>query len=548
MFAQGNVLNGLKAPEGFACGTSFVPGRLKRPPKRANLFRLRSSNREPHESGATSLSSVVNRLSRRTFLQLLGGSLLAINAPLPVSAALSKVAESSSVPHEHQTSPSWSTSFKAKSLDAIYRLTPNKSETSVLSVDEEACLDALAQNADLVLIGDHPRSQTDHAMEARIVAAMALRVAPSQDYSSEKSLLSVAIDAFEQHHQNLLDDYIHGRIQEEELYERSQWDERCVWPYERYLNLLRTCRSLGTRLIALNMQSVHRRALEKQGIQYLREDDAVRRLYFPDHERICDDLMLYTASPAYRLYASQVLEPHFASLQRHGFLGTDVSYTKFAEAALVQDAAMANLLRRQLESNKRRPANQARRCRLLACCELPHVAFGHGVRGLLEIRKYSEILHRAAGEGSDAFAGATQRVRARDEPIPMMNAQDTSSPEETALCVQTLLLNPTIADAGSRALTGKESRDWLLGKSPRRLRLELSRSMLEEIPPTQAAGHPSIRLFEAKPTLLHADSESNGAQGTDGPYLSTESTSPVGPLLLCDYLWISASKKGRIRV
>jgi hypothetical protein len=517
--------------------------------QRAAPFQLENSREPAGRLEAASTRTCNEGLSRRAFLELLGYGLLVTNRALPMGAALEKSPGSlptSAVP-EHQTRPNWTTRFAIKAHDAIYRLTPDKGEAAVLSIDEDACLDALAKQADLIFIGDHPRSQTDHAMEARIVAAMALRLAPSQDYSLDKSALSVALDAFEQHHQSLLDDYIDGRIQEEELYERSKWDDRCVWPYERYLNLLRTCRSLGIRLVALNMQSIHRKALQQHGIAYLKEHDEVRRLYFPDWKNVSDDLQRYAASPGYRLYASQVLEPHFATLRRHGFLDFHVSYQAFTEATLVQDAAMADVLQRRLASNKNQSAGAACRCRALACCEMPHVAFGHGIRGLLEYWQSLEMALRDGHEANQEAAGLTFADSARVQDTSKTAIRGTSARAGSILRVQTLLLNPTVTDAGSRVLSGDETRDWLLGKRPRRLRLALSRNMIEEIPPprTEGAALDSEREERAQ---RQVDSSLNHISDSNERYLSIEAKAPVDPLLLGDYLWISASKKGRIRV
>jgi len=489
------------------------------------------------------------QLSRRTLLQLLGCGLLAVSASPAASAPYEKSkVQAQAVLGEPQGKQSWATRLAPYSSDTIYRLATSGEHASVLAVDEEACLDALARSADLVLVGDHPRSQTDHAMEARIVAALALRVAPNQDYSQERSSLAVASDAFEQAHQSHLDDFIQGRIQEEELYERTKWDERCMWPYERYLNLLRTCRSLGVNLVALSMQNTHRKALEKQGLRYLQENHAVRRLYFPEREGICDELVQYASSPAYRLFASQVLEPFFMTMRRYGSTDPDVSFASFSEAALVQDAAMAAVLRRWMTKRKRHPRATASRCRLLACCELPHVAFGQGIRGMLEWWQKLDNEKQRAQHGT---AGATVDAA---RPATLLGADPTDSvipeegPTEPMLSIQTLVLNPTVVDVGSRTVPGTERRDLFSGRRIRRLRLELPRNMMEESPLLVSPKRAFNGILDAEPKELHASAAQTSAPNGDASIGSSESPVSTAPLVIGDYLWISASKKGRIQV
>jgi len=81
--------------------------------------------------------------------------------------------------------------------------------------------------------------------------------------------LAIGMEFFQQPFQRWLDDYLAGRIDEDELLEKTEWFERWRFDYRLYRPILRYAREQGIPLVALNVPREVTEEVSKRGLSGL---------------------------------------------------------------------------------------------------------------------------------------------------------------------------------------------------------------------------------------------------------------------------------------
>jgi len=134
--------------------------------------------------------------------------------------------------------------------------------------------------------------------------------------------LAIGMEAFQAPYQKELDDYVAGRIDEQELLRRTRYYERWRFDFRLYRDVLRYARENRIPVIALNAPSELVEAVSAKGIAGL---DARQRAQLP--ERI---------APADKAYEERLR----AAFRLHGGLPED-RFRRFMEVQSVWDETMA---------------------------------------------------------------------------------------------------------------------------------------------------------------------------------------------------------------
>ncbi|KAK4535041.1 hypothetical protein CDCA_CDCA03G1066 [Cyanidium caldarium] len=471
---------------------------------------VRSVRRHGDASAKTPLYMVWERCSRRECLRYLSTGLLA-GCLAPAAA------------------PAWplfSGLRHTPAFDQLYRLqweAPDGPESvRVSAVNEAECYDDLVQQADVVLLGEHHNSSLDHDIESRVIAGMSLHI-PGEGIRRQaadgRGPLLVGLEMVEEEHQQVLDDFVAGKMSEEELYERTDWESNWVWPYERYLNLLRTCKSLGIRMIALNMDARHTRQVLSRGMQGILEDRTLRRQYFGDDKRQAVRFAQYAMLPEFRLYTSEVIHQHYLFHKRMQLLAPETDFEKFLAARMMRDQVLADRIRQHL----REGAATGLQRKMVVCCGADHVKFAMGVRARLEWDTPTPQHPAVSGEALAAAESTAAQVAATSE---------------TAVRVRSIMLNPTTFDTGVRSADGTvEHRRRAKPRERMRLRL----AMLDRDAPYV----PLETLHRVVgPEVLPDVAQVAGTEGE--PVSMGDAAQRSRPLLLSDYVWVAASKASTI--
>ena len=171
--------------------------------------------------------------------------------------------------------------------------------------------------------------------------------------------LAIGVEYFPRSSQPHIDDYIAGKINEQEFLRAAGYFENWGYDYRLYAPIFRYAREQHIPVRALNVPNSLPAAVAKVGIKGLTE---AQRANLPRE--------MEPAGEAYRKRLRQAFQAHGAT--KPG------DFEHFVEAQSVWDAGMAETAAAYLDANPGR--------RLVILCGSGHVAFGDGVPQRLERR------------------------------------------------------------------------------------------------------------------------------------------------------------------
>ena len=188
--------------------------------------------------------------------------------------------------------------------------------TRIVHVDSgrEASFDEMIADlasARVVYVGESHDDEDHHALQAAIVRELHRRD-PS---------LAIGLEMFQRPYQAALDDYVAGRIDTEEMLERTEWEERWGFDFEMYEPVLGYAREHGLPLVALNAPKEITRTVGREGLDGL--DEAQR-----------------AALPELDLGDARHREMVREALEGHGHMSDDM-LERFYTAQVIWDETMA---------------------------------------------------------------------------------------------------------------------------------------------------------------------------------------------------------------
>ncbi len=172
--------------------------------------------------------------------------------------------------------------------------------------------------------------------------------------------ISIGVEYFQQPFQKQVDDYIDGKIQENEFLRVTEYYQRWGYDYRLYAPIFRYAREQHIPVRALNVPNALVSAVAKVGIAGL-----------PGHERAYLPREVEPADEDYRNRLRAAFEEHAGDCNPDAF-------NHFVEAQLVWDEGMAESAAAYLNANPGR--------RMVILCGAGHVEFGSGIPQRLERR------------------------------------------------------------------------------------------------------------------------------------------------------------------
>lgn len=170
--------------------------------------------------------------------------------------------------------------------------------------------DLLAKN-DIVLLGEHHDSAADHSLHLMVIETL------QQNRGSRP--LSVGMEMVQKRFQPVLDDYVAGRLDDQQLFQGTEWATRWTWPFELSVPIFRYCKEKGIKLVALNTDSETLAKVERGGLEELQAQDWARLV--PDRRGFGE----MGKDPAFKAYLSRVVIPSYYLHQRLGILQQTVT-------------------------------------------------------------------------------------------------------------------------------------------------------------------------------------------------------------------------------
>jgi len=201
--------------------------------------------------------------------------------------------------------------------------------------------------ANVVYLGETHNSPEDHKAQLEILQAL----------HQQNPKIAIAMEMFQRPFQDVLDQYLAGKITEAQLVEQSEYDERWAFPWEYYAPILRLAKTNQLPVLALNTPTEVTRKVARSGLESLTTDE---RQYIPPFSEIRTD------NADYRKMAQEVYEQHHQAGH-----GNSTSFERFFTAQVLWDETMAETIAQFVKAN---PGYQ-----VVVLAGKSHIVYGYGI-------------------------------------------------------------------------------------------------------------------------------------------------------------------------
>lgn len=260
--------------------------------------------------------------------------------------------------------------------------TPSQQEQQQLT--QQQILQEL-QKADVVYLGEKHDSSEDHKAQLKILQAL---------YQQNRKI-AIAMEMFQRPFQDVLDQYLAGKITEAQLVEQSDYEKRWGFPWEYYAPILRFAKAHELPVLALNTPTEVTRKVARNGLESLTTDE---RKYIPPLSEIRTD------NAEYRQMIQSIYEQH----HQVGH-GNSNSFERFFTAQVLWDETMAETIAQFLKAN---PDYQ-----VVVLAGKGHIVYSYGIPSRVA-RRLNNIQNNQLVQRSVLFGlpeeGQYQEEKARD--------------------------------------------------------------------------------------------------------------------------------------
>ncbi len=203
------------------------------------------------------------------------------------------------------------------------------------------------KSADIIYLAENHDSAADHQAQLDII---------SQLYQN-KTQIAIALEMFQRPYQGILDQYLAGDINEEQLREKSEYDQRWGFDWELYAPIFRFAKAHKLPLLALNTPTEITRKVAREGLESLTKEELT---HIPPLSEIRTD------NAEYRSRIEEIYQQH-----AHGGHGNSDSFERFFTAQVLWDETMAEKIAQFHQAN---PNYQ-----IVVLAGKNHIAYGHGI-------------------------------------------------------------------------------------------------------------------------------------------------------------------------
>lgn len=247
----------------------------------------------------------------------------------------------------------------------------------------------------------------------------------------QKKHIVVGLEMVQQQFQPVLDSYVNREIDELDLYVRTDWDTRWIWPFELYLPVFRLCRSKRIPLVALGMNS--------EVLAKVKSDPGISNLSGEEMRAHIGNAAVFASisrDPAFKAYINECITPSYTTHYKMGLLREGMNFNSFYTARVLRDEAMATRTVKAIRENPN----------ALVVCLMggDHVKFEYGVKARvqrqLQALEEADVHMVAANENvSNSHSFVNSAAHGGNQP-PLMSLG--SGPK-----LRSVMLNPGPADA-----------------------------------------------------------------------------------------------------
>lgn len=215
-----------------------------------------------------------------------------------------------------------------------------------LVITPQQALSQLAQ-ADVVYLGETHDNAQDHQIQLEII----------QKLQQRNPKIVLAMEMFQRPYQGILDDYLAGKLNEQELLKQSEYNERWGFPWEYYAPIVQFAKKKQLPILALNTPTEVTRQVVRKGLESLTPKQ--RRFIPPISEIRTDDA-------DYRQMMLDIFKQH----QDEGH-GSSADFERFFLAQVLWDETMAEKIAQFLQVH---PDHQ-----IIVLVGQGHIVYGYGI-------------------------------------------------------------------------------------------------------------------------------------------------------------------------
>lgn len=208
--------------------------------------------------------------------------------------------------------------------------------------------------AKVVYLGETHDSAEDHQAQLKIVREM----------QRQNRKIAIALEMFQRPFQSAIDNYLAGKLTEEQLVEQTEYDRRWRFPWEYYAPILRFAKENQLPVIALNTPSEVTRKVASQGLESLTAEE---KKHIPPISEIRTD------NAEYRQMLLEVYQQHQKAAQ-----GNSTAFERFLQAQVLWDETMAEKIAEFVKAN---PDYQ-----VVVLAGKGHIIYGYGIPSRVERR------------------------------------------------------------------------------------------------------------------------------------------------------------------
>ena len=221
-----------------------------------------------------------------------------------------------------------------------------KIDTHHVVSNQKQILSELAQ-ASVVYLGETHDNPDDHKAELDIL----------QNLHQRKAKMAIAMEMFQRPYQGVLDQYLAGQLNEQELLEQTQYERRWGFPWEYYAPILRFAKEEHLPVLAVNTPTEVTRKVAREGLESLTQ---------AEHQFIPPCSEVRTDNPEYRQMALAAFQQHQAAGH-----GSSSDESRFFLAQVLWDETMAESVAKFLQTH---PGNQ-----VIVLAGQTHIIYGYGI-------------------------------------------------------------------------------------------------------------------------------------------------------------------------
>ncbi|MBF2066018.1 MAG: ChaN family lipoprotein [Calothrix sp. C42_A2020_038] len=222
------------------------------------------------------------------------------------------------------------------------------------------CVSSVAQivpemvGAKVVYLGETHDSAQDHENQLKII----------QELHKRNKKIAIGMEMFQRPFQNVINQYLAGKISEEELVKQTEYEKRWGFDWELYAPIVRFAKANNLPVLALNTPTEITRKVSRQGLESLTPSE--RKLIPPFSE-------IRTSPEAYRKMVLAAFTAH-----QTGGHGNSSSAERFFLAQVLWDETMAESIASFIKSN---PDYQ-----MVVLAGQGHIVYNYGIPSRVERR------------------------------------------------------------------------------------------------------------------------------------------------------------------